>query len=134
MTDGKAIVCRNVTGSEAWSAECRFDYDTGLKQLFCNVVAGGRKVYRSRLRVSGHREIIVSDRLALHDGSRLAEVIISTAGAACDDSLVSISLAVLHLALKVDGNLVAETLPGIFLNLLQDSLRVSLELMDSVGI
>ena len=98
------------------------------------MVAGGRKVYRSRLRVSGHREIIVSYRLALHDGSRLAEVVIGTAGAACDDSLVSISLAVLNLALKVDGNLVAETLPGIFLNLLQDSLRVSLEFMDSVSI
>ncbi len=134
VTDRKSVVGRHVAGSEARSAERRLDDDAGLEEFLRDVVAGGREIDRSRLRVGRHREIVVADGLALEDRCGLAEVVVGAAGAAGYEGLVSEGLAVLHLAFKVDRDLVAETLLGVFLDLLQDSDRVCLELVYRVGV
>ncbi len=134
VADGETVVGGNVTCAKARSAEGGLDGDTGLDEGVGHMVAGRSEIDRCGLRVNGHGEVVVADSLALEDRSGLAEVVIGTAGATCDESLVCADLSVLDLVLKIHGHLVAETLAGVLLDLAENLGRIGLELMDGIGV
>ena len=134
VADGEAVVGGHVAGAEARAAEGGLDHHAGLEEFLGDVVAGRGEVHRSGLRVAAHREVVIADVLALEDGRGLGEVVVSTAGAAGDEGLVGDDLTVLDLGDEVHLDLVAETLAGVFLDLLEDAFRIGLELVDRISV
>ena len=57
VADGETVIGRYVAGTEARTAEGRLDNGACLEQLLGNVVAGCRKVNRSRLRVAARQQV-----------------------------------------------------------------------------
>ena len=135
VTDTQTIVAGNVAGTEARTAEGGLDDCTGLEQLLNDVLTHGCHVDGNRLGISAHGEVVVTDALAAHDAGSSAQVVIGTARAASDDTLVGLNLAVLHhLVNEVALNLVAEALLGVFLDLAQDLGGIGLQLVDGEGV
>ena len=131
VTDGKASVGGDVACSEAGAAERRLDDDARAEELLGDMVPGGCQIYRGRLRIGAHREVVVADGLSAKNGGGLAEIVVSSARASRYDALVGHYLATTDLARKVNVYFVAETLPGILLDGLQDTFGVLLQLVDA---
>ena len=131
VADRQTIVAGNVAGTEARTAEGRLDDRTGLEQLLDDALTNGCHIDGNRLGISAHGEVVVTDALAAHDARSSAQVVIGTARAAGDDTLVGLYLAVLHhLVNEVALHLVAKALLGVLLDLAQDLDGIGLQLVD----
>ena len=135
VADGQTIVAGNVAGTEARTAEGGLDDRTSLEQLLNDALTYGCHVNGNRLGISAHGEVVVTDARAAHDAGSFAQVVIGTARATSDDTLVGLYLTVLHhLVNEVALYLVAEALLGVLFNLAQDLGGISLQLVDGESV
>ena len=133
MADGETVVGRNISGAEARAAEGRLDDGAGLEKFGGCTDFRKFKAYGNAGGINIQRKIPVAAVLACKNRSSLVDVVKQTAGAAGDDALVCIDLAVFNLASEVI--FVAFEFGGcLFLNLRENLVRIGHELVDRVSV
>ena len=88
MTDRQTAVGRNVTCTEARSAERSTQGDTCREELFSSTRTDKCEIDRLAGRICGQLERAASGRSAVENVCGNSEVVIRTAGTACNDTLI----------------------------------------------
>ena len=134
VANRQAVVGGHVAGTEARATEGRLDNHASLEQFLGDAAARRGHINGRRLRIGRHREVVVTDGLVFHDGSSSREVVVGTARAACDDTLVGIDLAVAHLVNELDIDFRAEFLLSVLLDFLQNLDGIGLQFVNRHGV
>ena len=96
MTDTECIIGRCISGTKAWSAECSFNNSTCLKKVCKDTVSCKFHVDWSTCWINAQSKCICTDACSTKNISCCTDIFESTAGTACNDSLVNIQLSIDH--------------------------------------
>ena len=133
MADGEGVVGRSVAGAKARAAEGGLHDAAGLHERGGDAVFGDGQGDGRGGGVDGHVKVAVADAAALQNGRCLADILIHAAGAADDDALLAVHLAVHDIMPEIQLHLAAQLLVAGLFHLGEDLLGVFLNLVDGVG-
>ena len=133
VADRQGVIGRGVAGAKARAAEGWLHDAAGLHQRGGDAVLGDGQGDGRGGGVDGHIKVAVADAAALQNSRGLADILIHTAGAADNDALVAVNLAIDNVVPQVHGDFAAQLLVAGFLDLGKDLLGVFLHFVNGVG-
>ncbi len=134
VADGKRVVGRRVARAKAGTAEGSLEHRSGLHQL------GGAAIFH-KLHIDWHGRRIHAQRKRIRSNARIfqnvrrgADILKSAARTACDNSLLYVQSAIVHLILERKVHRAVETDKRFLLAVLQDVHQICIEFLDGVCI
>ena len=132
VADGKRIVCRRISRSEARSAERRLHDRSRCHQICHRSVFHQFHINRRTCRVYAECELVRTDILSADNVCRCADIFKSAARASCDDSLLHIQLSVYDLVLQCVIDRTVQTDKRFLLYIVKNVFEVCIQLIDRI--
>ena len=129
MPCGQTAAGGYIAGAEAGAAEAGLKEGSAFEQRLLYAVFDKLQINRHTRGVHGKGEITVAHIMSLKNSGGLGDVIVHSAGTACDDALIDHHLTVYHLAAQIKLQ-IAEACP--LFSLTEDVSGVLLQLMDRI--
>ena len=134
MADRECIICRCISSTEAWSTECSLDDCTRLDQIGKYTILRKLHINRSGCRIYRKCKFVRANVFSTDQVCCLTDILESTTGTACDDSLLYIELSVNNLILQCKVNLAIQGYLRTFFYIVQNIHQICLHVLNCVDI
>ena len=132
MTDAERIVCRCISCTKTWSAECSLNNRTCFKKICQDSISCKFHIDRSTCRINTECKCISSNACTTKDICCCADIFKSTARASCNDSLIHIKLSVDHFVFQCIRYFTIQADLRFFLNIIQNIIKICFQFINGI--
>ena len=134
MTDRECIICRSISGTKTWSAECSL-YNCSCFHQICDCSIFHKfHINRCTCRIYTECKLIRTDVSSFYNIRCCTDIFKSTTCTSRDDSLINIEFSVHNLALKRIIHCSVQTDQSLFLHFMEDIRQICIHFINRIYI